>query len=202
MKTITNIFALVALFFMFLPVSGQDVAAKLSEAESSYASKDLEGTRFALQEALSGINQAIAKEILDIIPKTMGGMACSEKDDNVSGASGFAGISLSRKYGDETKNAQLDVISDSPLIAGINVILSMPAIMGNSDPNQKRIKVGGYKAVLQKQDASEGSPVSYTLQIPLSQSLLTLHVNGVSSENDVMSMANTLPLDKIAKLAQ
>jgi len=73
--------------------------------------------------------------------------------------------------------------------------------MGNSDPNQKRMKISGYKAMLQKSNSDETN-VSYTLQIPLNQALFTLHVKGIPGENDVINIANGLPLDQIAKLAQ
>ncbi len=181
--------------------SAQDATAKLNEAEASYSSKDLENTRYALQQALTEINKAVGKDILDLLPKAISGLDVVAKEDNVSGAGGFAGLFVNRTYGQGEKTVKIEIISDSPMLAGLNAMLAMPMIMGNSDPNQKRMKISGYKAVLQKSTSDETN-VSYTLQIPLNQALFTLHVKGIPAENDVISIANGLPLDQIAKLAQ
>ena len=61
--------------------------------------------------------------------------------------------------------------------------------------DQKRIKVGTYKAMLQTNESEDGTK-NYDVQVPFSNSLLTFHCDGYS-ENDVVSMANTIPVDKI-----
>ena len=191
-----------ALFCMLASnASAQDATAKLNEATASYSSKDLENTRYALQQALVEINKAVGKDILDLLPKALSGLDVVTKEDNVSGAAGFVGLFVNRTYGQGEKTVKVEIISDSPMLAGLNAMLAMPMIMGNSDPNQKRMKISGYKAVLQKSSSDETN-ISYTLQIPLNQALFTLHVKGIPAENDVISIANGLPLDQIAKLAQ
>ena len=202
MRNTIYTFALAAICLMASNINAQDAAAKLNQADASYSSKDLENTRYSLQQALIEINKAVGKDILDLLPKSINGLDVITKDDNVSGSAGFAGLFVNRSYGStEDKNIKVEIISDSPMLAGLNAMLAMPMIMGNSDPNQKRMKISGYKAVLQKSTSDE-TIVSYTLQIPLNQALFTLHVKGIPGENDVINIANALPLDQIAKLAQ
>jgi hypothetical protein len=112
---------------------------------------------------------------------------------------GFAGLYVNRSYTGENKNASIEIVGDSPMMAGINALLSMPAFM-SSDPNQKRIKVSNYKALLTK-SADDQGVTSYEIQLPFSSSLLTFRCTGVQNENEVVGMINTLPVDKIAKLA-
>lgn len=188
-----------AVFMAGLSLQAQDVTTRLQEAANAYSSGQLDEARFALQEVISGINQEIGKEILKALPDKLGGLAADTKQDNVSGAVGFAGLSVSRVYGAEDHSARVEILGDSPLLASINAILSLPAIMGSSDPNQKRIRVGGYKGLLQK---DTGEVPAYTVQIPIDQTLLTLHVTGVPDENTVMSMVNALPIDKISKYSK
>jgi hypothetical protein len=64
-----------------------------------------------------------------------------------------------------------------------------------ADSNQKRIKVGTYKALLQINDAEDGTKY-YDVQVPFGSSLLTFHCDGYS-ESDVVTMANTIPVAKI-----
>ncbi len=198
MKRLLSIHLWVILMAMW-PLMAQEVTTRLQEAENSYTTGQLEEARFALQEAISAINQEIGKEILKALPANLGGLPVDTKQDNISGAVGFAGLSVTRVYGTEEKSARIEIMGDSPLLASINAILALPAVMGASDPNQKRIRVAGYKGILQKET---GDNPSYNVQIPIDQTLLTLNVTGVADESAVMSMVNALPVDVIAKYSK
>ena len=201
MKKIQILITIAALTIPGTFISAQEVTASLDEALSSYKSDNLEDARFALQEALNGINQAIGKEILAILPDEMNGMSKVETGDNVTGVNtGFAGLFISRSYSAEDKNASIEIMSDSPLLAGINTILAMPGFM-TGDENQKRIKVEGYKALLTRNSDSEGR-VSYDLQMPFSGSLLTFQCAGIEDENEVIGMANRIPVDEIVAITR
>lgn len=179
----------------------QDIQANLDAARSAYQSGDLENTRFALQEALNFINQAIGQEILGLLPISLGGMEKTTDGDNVTGTGmGFAGLFVNRSYAGGNKSASVEIVGDSPMMTGINALLAMPAFM-SSDPNQKRIKIGTYKALQTKSTDDQGI-VTYDIQVPLTNTLLTLRCTGVDNENEVAVMANALPVDKIAKLAE
>ncbi len=179
----------------------QDIQARIDEAKSAYKSGSLDDARFALQEALNEINQAIGKEILDLLPSEMNGLKYNDSLDDVSGSSaGYAGVYLNREYTAENKNATVEIVSDSPMLAGINSLLSMPAFMGSSQ-GQKRIKVHDYKALLTRSD-EEGGSVSYDIQMPFGSSLLTFTTSGIAEEKEVVDMVNGLPIDQIVKLAE
>jgi hypothetical protein len=182
-------------------VNAQEVPASLDNALSSYQSENLEDARFALQGALNGINQAIGKEILALLPEEMNGMARVETGDDVTGINtGFAGLFISRSYSAEDRNASIEIVSDSPLLAGINTILAMPGFL-TSDENQKRIKIEGYKALLTRNTDGEGQ-VSYDLQMPFSGSLLTFQCAGIEDENEVIGMASGIPVNEIVAIAR
>jgi hypothetical protein len=201
MKKILFTFTVILTLSSGMQLYSQDIQANLDAARSSYQSGDLENARFALQEALSFINQAIGQEILGMLPASIGGMAKTEGGDNVTGTGmGFAGLFVSRSYTGDNKNSSVEIVGDSPMMAGINALLSMPAFM-TSDPNQKRIKVGSYKALLTK-GADDQGIVSYDIQLPFSNSLLTFKCAGVANENEVVAMVNSLPVDKIAKMSE
>jgi len=197
----TMIFVMLVFLMTSFQMQAQNVEAKLNEAASSYRSGDLENARFALQQALQEINQAIGTEILGMLPNEMNGMKKVETSDNVTGMSaGYAGLFVSREYTGENRNASLQILSDSPMVAGINALLSLPTFMA-SDPNQKRIKVAGYKALINKSTDDQGI-VSYQMQLPFGSSLLTMDCTGISDEKEVTQMYETLPVEKIVKTAQ
>ncbi len=201
MKKILIILTVAVFTFQGAFLNAQEVTASLDEALSSYKSDNLEDARFALQGALNGINQAIGKEILAILPDEMNGMSKIETGDDVTGVNiGFAGLFISRSYTAEDRNASIEIVSDSPLLAGINTILAMPGFM-TSDENQKRIKIEGYKALLTRNTDSEGM-VSYDLQMPFSGSLLSFQCEGIEDENEVIGMVNRIPVDEIVAITR
>ena len=200
-RSIVNNTAVLILLLFPWQVMAQDVPGQLNQAASAYGTGDLQGTRTALQEALNEINQVIGKEILDLLPATLAGMEKVAAQDNVTGANlGFAGLFVSRFYGSTDKNASIELVSDSPLMAGINALLSLPVFL-NKDPNQKRITVKGYKALLTR-STDEAGNVSYDIQLPAGNSLLTFKCTGIPEENAVTGMINSLPLEEIMKKAQ
>jgi len=131
----------------------------------------------------------------------MGSVASNSNHDNVTANTGLAGVIIHRDYGPAEKQLNLDLMSNSPLVASINAILSIP-FMGNSgDGTQKIIKVDGYKGMLQKSVDEATKKTDYTLQIPIGSSLLTFTAPD-SSEDEVVRLANTIPLSQITKLVQ
>jgi ribosomal protein S5 len=74
--------------------------------------------------------------------------------------------------------------------------------MGNSgDGTQKVVKIAGYKSVLQKSIDSETNKENFILQIPMNSTLLTFYADK-SSETEILKWANTIPVEKIAKMVQ
>jgi hypothetical protein len=76
--------------------------------------------------------------------------------------------------------------------------LALPFITNNGD--QKVIKINGYKALVQKV-SGENNTNNYEIQLPMNSSLLTLKAPGYS-QDDVIKMANTLPVADIMKMIQ
>jgi len=185
-------------------VMAQEFDKNLASAKSAYSAGNLEDARFNLENALREVDIAIGKEVMKVLPTSMGGLAYNAKEDNVTGMSAsFAGLYVHRTYGNqEGKNAYLDVVSDSPMMAGINAILSMPMIMNSGDSNQKVIKVQGYKTLLSKQLDENGAINGYDVQTPFGNSMLTLHYSGSITETEIVKLANTIPIEKIISIAQ
>ncbi|HNS17309.1 MAG TPA: hypothetical protein PKH94_07175 [Bacteroidales bacterium] len=199
MRTVLFSFLMI-LSLLAIQAGAQDVNGQLNTATASYASGDLENARFMLQESLNGVNQALGKEILELLPATLGGMnALTDADDVAGDNMGFAGLYVSRDYQNESRDASLEIISDSPLLASVNSILTM-STMFSSDPNQKRIKVGSYKALLTKSESTD--LISYDIQMPFGSSLLTFKTTGIPDEAEVTGLVNALPIADIVRLAQ
>ena len=181
--------------------NAQDFSKNITTARDSYSSGNLEEARFAMQQMLNDLDMAIGREVLKMLPSKMGSLATNSGNDNVTANTGLTGVLIHRDYGTGEKTFNLDLMSNSPLVASINAILSIP-FMGNSgDGTQKIIKIDGYKGMLQKSVDEETKKTDFTLQVPIGSTLLTFTAPD-TSEDEVIKMANTIPLSQITKLVQ
>jgi len=161
---------------------------------------------------LQEIDMITGKEIVKILPQKMGdNLTANTAKDNVNVATGFYGVIIERDYGSPTvtgntnnntntggTGASLQIITNSPMIGTLNTLLSIP-IIGGMGGNNKVIKINGYKALVQKSE--NGTTADYEVQLPLNSTLITFKAPGFSMD-DVIKMANTIPVSDIAKLVQ
>lgn len=185
-----------------LPVAAfaQEFEKYLAEARTAYGVAKLEEARFAMENMLRELDMKIGHDMLKMLPTQLEALKYDPKADNVSGGSGSGmGVVVTRKYGTPDKEASVDIVNNSPLMAMVSATLSLPAMM-MTDPNQKTVKVAGYKSLLQKQTADDGT-VSYDLMIPFNNNLLTFKLNK-TTEAEVLRLANLLPLAKIGQMSQ
>jgi hypothetical protein len=194
------VYVYIALCCCAFAAAGQEFDKNLTAARDSYDAGDLENSRFAMEQMLRDLDMAIGNEILKLLPTNLASMDANVKDDNLSGGAGFGGLFVHRDYGAEPRKASIDIINNSPMINSLQMMLSMP-MMGAGDPNQKHVKIQGYKSMLNKTVNSETGKTSYELQIPMNNTLVTLQVDD-TNEGEIMQAANSLPLSKIATMAQ
>lgn len=194
-----NILIAIVFFALSGSLQAQDFSKRLTEAKTAYAGGKLDDARFAMEQMLQELDIITGKEVLKLLPAKMDDKTANMKEDNVSGSSGFFGVVIHREYGIvDSSKVSLEIISNSPLISSLNALLSVP-FMGASGDN-KIVKVNGYKALVQKV-AGPNDRTDYELQLPLTSSLITLKAPG-ASQDDVLKMANTLPVADIAKMLQ
>jgi hypothetical protein len=175
--------------------NAQDLKKQIATAQSSYAAGNLQETHFALQQMMQEIDLSIGKEILKLLPAKFDTLKVVQREDNVS-ANGMLGATTQRIYGGQTKKVEVQVMSNSPVAASLNTLLTSPYL--NNDGRTKNIKVQGYKARLTK-DAEVKD--YYTLEIPFANALLTIKANA-SNETEITAFANSIPLSKLAALMQ
>ena len=188
----------IALATSFSSLAQQEFNKAVADARTSYKAGKLDDARFAMQTALQELDIITGKELLKILPQKMEDKAFNPKEDNVSGSTGFFGVVIHRQYGTvDTSNIELEIVGNSPFLSSINALLSMP-MMGNSD--QKIIKINGFKALVSKQN-NYGDRIDYEMQLPLNQSLITLKAPGYT-QDQLIKMANTLPIAEMAKMLQ
>lgn len=196
-----NIFSAILCLGLTLTLTAQDFDKNLATARSSYSSGNLEDARFAMQQMLNDIDVLVGKEMIKLLPAKLESLSANVNNDNVTANTGLAGVLVHRDYGTGEKTANLDLMSNSPLIGSLNAILSLPFVGNSGDGTQKVVKVQGYKGVLQKSVDTETNKTDYTLQVPIKNTLLTLTVDN-TTEAEILKMANAIPVAQIVNLVQ
>lgn len=180
----------------------QDFTKAMATAKTSYSAGKLEEAHFALQQAMQEVDLTIGKEVLKLLPPKMDAMEIIAKEDNVASNVGFVGATIHRAYEKGGRKADISIISNSPLVAMTNTVLNTPLLGGMiSDGKNKTVKVQGYKARLEKQPGSTSDKNNYELQIPLGSALFTFKVDDCT-DSQIQEFAETIPLQKIAKLIE
>jgi len=193
-----KLFIIAAFFGIVGSAAAQEFTKQATVARASYTSGKLDDSRFAMQQMLQELDLITGKEIMKLLPQKMEDKTAVAAKDNVTGASGWAGVVIHREYGAGNKNVELETITNSPLLGSLNALLSLPFVANNAD--QKVVKINGYKALVQKV-SGENNTSDYELQLPLHSTLITLKAPGYT-QDQVIKMANTLPVAEIAKMVQ
>jgi hypothetical protein len=180
----------------------QDFTKAMATAKNSYNAGKLEEAHFALQQAMQEVDLTIGREVLKLLPPKLDDMEIIAKDDNVASNVGFVGATIHRAYERGSRKADIAIISNSPLVAMTNTILNTPLLGGMmSDGKNKTVKVQGYKARLEKEPGSTSDKNNYELQIPLGSALFTFKLDDCT-DSQILELAETIPLQKIAKLIE
>ena len=76
-----------------------DVKQNLSSAESAFKTGKYSETRYALQQAMLGVEMEIGHKILKTLPETVSGLKKDEAEDQVTSTGwGWAGLTIQRQY--------------------------------------------------------------------------------------------------------
>lgn len=170
-----------------------DVNENLDNANAAYSNKRYSDLRFAIKEAMRGIELEIGEKILGFLPTEVAGAKYIEAEDQIiSTGIGFAGLVIGRQYEGNKKNIQAQIANNSLLLANYNTILTSGSYATN-DGEYKTIMVQGFRSALRFDGDNK-----YSLGVPIGQStIFVLDLTNVADENEVKSIANNFDLQKI-----
>ncbi len=183
--------------------------AFIKEAQQFLAAKNYQQAQLSLQDAINDINNIIAVQIGEALPAEINGLKSDEAAEVNSGAMGMmgGGMSIVKNYEHPTKKeneAEVQILANSPMLASINMFMSNPAMLGEG---YKSVRVGTRRAILKSEmedyydDGGTSKKIrSSELQIPLSQTLITINLKGFATEQEELAFATKLDIDKLSAL--
>jgi hypothetical protein len=176
-----------------------DVKQNLADAEAAYKKSSYGEARYAVQQAMLGVELEIGNKIMKSLPESIVSLPkVSEEDQVTSTGYGWAGLTINRKYYDQKeKELQVTIANNAAWMSGVNAYLASGgyAQQTNGQQNWKQTKVKGYRAVIEYDDAS-----GYKLSVPLGQSsLIVYQAINFANEQEVIKAAEAIDLDGIKK---
>jgi hypothetical protein len=181
-----------------------DVKQNLTDAENAYNKTNLSDARYAVQQAMLGVELEIGNQILKSFPSSIAGLDPDKKQDQVTSTGfGWAGLTIHRIYrnsGGKYKGFEINVVNNAAMMSALNMYLSSGGFAqqtgGQQNQNWKQIRFKGNRAII---DFSNGS--GYKLSVPLGQSsLIVLNGKSFDTENDMMDACNLIDVDGIKKM--
>lgn len=173
-----------------------NVTEQLNNAGLALQANRFSDTRFAIKQAMMGIELEIGNQILESLPKEVIKLPyAAEQDQVVSTDMNFAGLVIGREYGANNKSVSAQIVNNSILSASYNMLLTS-GYQTNSDEGQKIIMVQGHRALLKFDGES-----TYELGVPIGQNtIFVLNSYGLSDESEVTTVANAFDFAKIMSL--
>ena len=183
---------------LFVAEAQIELKSKLDEADQAYNSGNYEEARFALQQSLAELDKVVGEAIIKLLPTEVSGVPAEVESDQMNGGTaGISGVYVNRQYADAEKTVNLEIIANSPFLSMVNAAITNPLLASMSGGNQKIVKIGGYKSLVEKSEASDVE--EYNIKIPISDSMITLECRGFS-QSESIAIGNSLNIKDIASL--
>ncbi len=176
-----------------------DVVAAIDDAEKLFGTKSYSDARYAVQQALIGIELQLGRQLLKSLPTTVDGLTADTSQDKVMSTQwGWNNLTIQRIYSDGKDKEMTLTIGNNLLYSGlVNAYFNNAyAVQANgNDQNAKQVKVQGNKALITF-DADQG----YSLIVPVGQSSMVVWEDiNFANEEEVMSAANKFSIEDLKK---
>lgn len=175
-----------------------DVQANLADAETAFKSNSYGDARYAVQQAMLGVEMEIGNNVLKSLPQTVSGLPYEKESDKVTSTGwGWAGLTIQREYQKDDKQLRTMIANNSAWMSALNMYLANGGYSQTTggEQNWKQTKVKGHKAIIEYNESS-----GYKLSVPLGQtSLIVWEAVNFASEQEVMTAANAFDIDSLIK---
>ena len=171
--------------------SAPDVKENINDAEKAFEKEEYSDARYAVRQAILGIELEIGKNILNDLPDEIAGLPAIKEEDNVTSSGiGFVGMIISRVYRSKDMELRITIGNDAAMLSAANAYLASGAYGSSSEQDYKTLKFQDERGVITWDEYS-----GYSLSVPFGQSSVFV-AEGVNFENedDFMAAANEVTL--------
>ena len=173
-----------------------NVKENLGTAETVFSQGKYSEARYAVQQAMLGVEMEIGQMILKSLPEAIGDLKFDAKADQVTSTGwGWVGLTIKREYNKDDQQLRFIISNNAAWMQAINLNFNNVgyAQTTGGQQNWKQTKIKGYRAVIEYSDGA-----GYKLSAPLGQtSLLVYEGVNFASEQDFMKACEAIDIDAI-----
>jgi hypothetical protein len=194
------IFALLILVVCCLPMPAaaaeekDDVLTTIGEAVKQYKSGDYAGAVSNLDYASQLVRQKKSERMKDLLPEPLAGWQANPASAQTLGIAVFGGgVTVSRDYKKGDASVSIEIVSDSPVLQSVMMMLNNPMFAGASGGSLKTIK--GQRAIIKYDDKGRNGEVNIVVA---GRFMITVKGNHVDL-NTLVEYSETIDFELLAK---
>lgn len=174
---------LIALSTVFAPVVWADeVETAITEALDAYKKKDLGAAAESLDYASQLVRQQKGGALQSVLPEPLPGWEAEEATSSAAGSAFMGGgVTAERGYNKGEKHVKVSVVTDSPMLQGVMMMITNPMFATQDGGKMQRIK--GQKAIVKYQAKDKSGQI----QMVVNNALVT--VEGEADEAELVAYA-------------
>ena len=150
------------LFFLqplFAEQKQDDVLTTIDQASKQYKQGDFAGAASNLDYAAQLIRQKKSENMKELLPEPLSGWQAGEAGSQAIGTAVFGGgVTVNREYTKGSSVVNIEIVSDSPVLQSVLMMLNNPMFAGASGGNLRTIK--GQRAIVKYNGNSKNGEVS------------------------------------------
>jgi hypothetical protein len=193
MRTSHLCLAILVALTMVQPATADEILDQINQAIQLYKSGDFAGAASELEFATAQIRQLRAGEVSGALPQPLSGWTARDAETAAMGAAIFGGgTSASRSYEKGDARIDIQIMTDSPMLQAVTMMLNNPMILSGS--GQKLIRVKGNKASLEW-DGSQG-----TINVVVLGNMLVTVEGRDCTQDDLTAYAEAVDYDLLKQI--
>ena len=194
-----SVFALIILVACCLPIQAaaedkDDVLTTIDEAVKQYKSGDYAGAVSNLDYASQLVRQKKSERMKDLLPEPLVGWQANPASAQTLGTAVFGGgVTVSRDYKNGDAAVSIEIVSDSPVLQSVMMMLNNPMFAGSSGGSLKTIK--GQRAIVKYDDKGQNGEINIVVA---GRFMITVKGNHVDL-NTLVEYSETIDFELLAK---
>ncbi|RUM41512.1 MAG: hypothetical protein DSY80_08670 [Desulfocapsa sp.] len=194
------IFAMLVAGIICLPLQAgaaaekDDVLTTIDEAVKQYTNGDYAGAASNLDYASQLVRQKKSERMKDLLPEPLSGWQAQPASAQTLGTAVFGGgVTVSRNYSKDDASVSIEIVTDSPVLQSVMMMLNNPMFAGASGGNLETIK--GQRAIVKYEPKGRSGEINIVVA---NRFMVTVKGNNVEQQT-LVSYAEAIDFRSLAK---
>lgn len=184
----------IGLAMLCQPVYANEVLTTVDEAVNQYKNGDYDGAASNLDYAAQLIRQKKSEALKEVFPEPFVGWEADSATSQATGTAVFGkNISVSRTYARKPSAVTIDIVSDSPVMQSLIMMLNNPVIAGAG--GAKIESFGIHKGIVQYNETSRSGDINIVVDAKF---MVTVKGQQVDRE-ELVAYAQAVQYSKLAE---